>query len=272
MLEWMWEKKNGISFITVPAWNQQGIDIAFTGRNGGASEAPFNTLNLGLHVGDRNELVLENRRRVMQLFEQDIEQMVCCQQVHGSRVVSVTRKQRGCGSVDMKNWLTDTDGMVTNQPGVYLAAFYADCIPVFLFDPIKKCIGLAHSGWKGTMGRIAVNTVNIMEQDFNCQKSDIQVLIGPGIGSCCFEIKGDLAAKAIAEFGQFRDIISKEKNDKYRWNLPQTIYHMLIERGIKPENISMTGLCTSCHTDLFYSYRKENGITGRMGAFMGIRD
>lgn len=272
MSEWVWNERDGISYITIPAWHRQGIDIAFTGRAGGVSKQPFDSLNFGLHVGDNNKLVLENRHRVMQIFKHNIDHMVCCEQVHGNKVLPVTIKHQGCGSSDMKSWLNDTDGMVTNQPGLYMATFYADCIPIFFFDPVKKCVGLAHSGWKGTMGRIAVNTVNLMEQEFGSKRSHIEVFIGPGIGPCCFEIKADLAAKAISEFGQFRDIISKEKNDRYRWNLPQTIYYMLAESGVEPDNIIMAKLCTSCHTDLFYSYRRENGITGRMGAFIGIRD
>jgi YfiH family protein len=272
MLEWVWAERNGISFITIPDWCEQGVDIAFTGRGNGVSGAPFESLNLGFHVGDRPELVLENRHRVMQIFNQDIDSMVCCQQVHGNNVFHVTNKNKGCGGSEMNTWITGTDGMVTNQAGLYLATFYADCIPVYFFDPVKKCIGLAHSGWKGTMGRIAVKTVNLLEREFGCKRADIEVFIGPGIGPCCFEIKGDLAAKAVSEFGQFRDIIIKEKNDRYRWNLPQTINYMLVESGIKPENIVPANLCTSCHTDLFYSYRREGTVTGRMGAYLGIRN
>jgi YfiH family protein len=271
MLEWVWAERNGISFITIPKWNEQGIDIAFTARGGGSSGSPYDSLNLGFHVGDSYEHVLENRRRVMRLFGKSVGNMVCCQQVHGNKVLPVTRTHRGYGSSDMKSWLTATDGMVTNQPDLYLATFYADCIPVFFFDPVKKCIGLAHSGWKGTMGRIATTTVNTLEREYGCKSSDIEVFIGPGIGPCCFEIKDDLAQKAVSEFRHFHDIIIKE-NDRYTWNLSHTIYSMLVERGIKPANIITAGLCTSCHGESFYSYRRDNGITGRMGAYMGIRN
>lgn len=272
MLEWNWDERKGIKYITVPAWTGRGVDIAFTGRSGGVSSSPFDSLNMGLHVGDSKDLVLENRNRVMQIFNQDISNMVCCQQIHSNQVAPITREKRGCGSADLNSCLAGMDGMVTNELGLYLATFYADCIPVYFFDPMKNCIGMVHSGWKGTMGRIAVNTVNVLEREFGCKRSDIEVFIGPGIGPCCFEVQSDLAAKAVSELGQFHDIIIKEKNNKCKWDLPQSIYDMLVDSGIKTENIGMARLCTSCHSEWFYSYRRENGITGRMGAFLGLRD
>ncbi|HEX3011212.1 MAG TPA: peptidoglycan editing factor PgeF, partial [Syntrophomonadaceae bacterium] len=244
MLEWIWTEKNGISFITVPEWAQQGIDVAFTGRWGGTSTGSFNSLNMGLHVGDSKDLVLENRRRLMKVFNHDINDMVCCQQVHGNQVVRVTARDKGCGSSDLGSCVAGADGMVTNQSGLYMAAFYADCIPVFLFDPIKRCIGIVHSGWKGTMGRIPAYAITVLNQEFGSSRTDIQAFIGPGIGPCCFEVQYDLALKANSEFGQFHDIISKDKNDCYKWDLPLTIYNILICSGLKSDNIAMAKLCT----------------------------
>lgn len=272
MLQWTWEEKNGIKFITIPSWLEQGVDIAFSSRLGGVSADPFASLNLGLHVGDIQEKVLENRRRIMSVFNQDINRMVCCRQIHGSQVAIISSQNRGCGSIALEDSLDGIDGMVTDLKGLYMATFYADCIPVFIFDPVKKCIGMAHSGWKGTMSRIAVKTVKILEQEFGCSPKNMEAFIGPGIGPCCFEIQAELAANATAEFSEFRDIIIKEKNGRYTWDLQRTIQQMLAASGLNPDNIIRASLCTSCHNDLFYSYRKEKGITGRMGAILGLRN
>lgn len=271
MQKWTWKEKNGIKYITVPSWEERGVNIAFSARYGGYSSNPFATLNLGLHVKDDPELVMKNRQKLMGIFNSEIDSMVCCQQVHGNRVVKVDRQDRGYGSCSLDTCLAGSDGMVTAATGIYLTTFYADCIPIFLFDPVKKCIGLAHSGWKGTMGRIGVKAVMAMQQNFGSCPDNIEIFIGPGIGPCCFEIQPDLVAKVKRKFKEFHDIIKKAGN-AYTWDLPGTIEQMLGAGGVKMENIINCRLCTVCHHDIFYSYRKEQGMTGRMGAVIGLRD
>jgi len=270
MQTWNWSEKNGIRIITMDNWLQQGINMAFSTRHGGLSSGIYDSLNMGLHVGDQKKLVQENRRRYMQMFSTTLEDVVCCQQVHGCRVISVNAGDRGKGAMEWANSIPGCDAMITDTPGVYLMSFYADCLPVYFYDPVKRAIGLAHSGWKGTMGKIVIKTLKAMQTRFSSRVGDILVFIGPGIGSCCFEILPDLAGKVDAEFSHLHDIINYSNNGVITWDLQETNRQMLQQAGIEPHNICVCSICTACNTGNFYSYRMEKGETGRMAAVLGI--
>ncbi|MEN6459808.1 MAG: peptidoglycan editing factor PgeF [Syntrophomonas sp.] len=272
MHNWEQQTTNDLRYITVPSWMQRGVDVAISTRTGGVSEAPFQSLNLGLHVGDQAEAVLENRHRYMGIFGQELQSMVCCEQIHGNQVIRVDESYKGRGALSYADSIPGYDGMITNQPGVYLATYYADCLPVCFFDPIKRAIGMAHSGWKGTMGRIVVNTIEAMQREFGSSRYDIEVFMGPAIGRCCFEIQPDLANKVKIEFNRLNNIIFKGENDDiYTWDLQNTNRQLLIESGINPLHIIICDICTASNTDSFFSYRREQGQTGRMGALLGLR-
>ncbi|MBC7076201.1 MAG: peptidoglycan editing factor PgeF [Syntrophomonadaceae bacterium] len=270
MRNWEWKILNGMRYITLPEWEEQGINIAFSTREGGTSAFPFVSLNLGLHVGDRKESVLENRRRFLQLFNGDLSSMVCCQQVHGDRVAAVDVRHAGRGALEMETALPGYDAMVTATPSIFLASFFADCLPIYFFDPFRRSAAIAHSGWKGTMSRIAANTAKKMEQAFGCDPVDIKVFIGPGIGKCCFKVSEDIVSEVKKKFVFADDIININEKG-YTWDLAATNRRILVESGIKSENIITCDICTSCNTDIFYSYRRENGRTGRMGAVIGLK-
>lgn len=267
---WTWQENKGVKYISIPEWNRQGVRMGFSARQGGCSESPYESLNLGLHVGDDREKVIANRQALVDVFAVSLEQMVCCQQVHGKEVALVDANAAGRGSVIYDTALPGCDAMVCNTPGLLLATFYADCFPVFFFDPVKRAVALAHSGWKGVMGRIVVETLNKMARDFGSKPQDIQVFIGPGIQKCCFEVQPDLANKVRQEFSSMTDIIYN-KESEHRWDLPETIRQTLMQAGITEPNLLNCGLCTSCCTDLFYSYRRENAVTGRMAAIIGLK-
>lgn len=271
MNNWKWETREGITFITLPHWLPRGVDVAFSTRLGGVSQIPYQSLNLGLHVGDDREAVLNNRYRFLRVWTSDLPAMVCCQQVHSNQVVRVDNDNRGSGAFSVDTSIKGYDGMVTSTAGLYLSTFYADCLPVFFFDSVNRAIGMAHSGWKGTRGMIVVETLLAMQREFGSLPGDMEVFIGPGIGRCCFEISSDLAAKVKTEFGDFNDIIFRKDNDIYTWDLPSTNRQLLIKNGVRPDNIVVCDLCTACNVDKFYSYRREQGNTGRMGALLGLR-
>jgi len=269
MNRFAWQSKYGLKYITVPEWENRGVSIGFSSRLGGVSPEPYKSLNLALHVGDDYNNVIENRRRYLSLFALPLSNMVCCEQVHGNSIVIVDKKLKGSGAIDKNSALPGCDAMVTAAPEVLLTAFYADCIPLFFFDPEKRVVGLAHSGWKGTMGHIAVNTVRAMQNIFNCFSRDIQVFIGPGIGSCCFAIGDDLAYKVQKEFSYSAGILKGEKG-RFTWDLRLTIKIMLEEVGIKSYNIIDCNLCTACDPHNFFSYRRDQGRTGRMAAVIAL--
>lgn len=270
MLTAEWKRKDDLLYISIPAWEEKGVCAAFSSRQGGKSAVPYDSLNLGLHVGDQHETVLSNRQRFLHALELELDDVVCCQQVHGSQVAVVGDHHRGLGAYTLSTALADYDAMITKSPGLVLMSFYADCIPIFFFDPIKQVIGLAHAGWKGTMAHIAAETVRSMKREFQVDPADIQVFIGPGIDQCCFEIKDDLKAKVQREFTAVHDIIIKDERG-YFWDLKATNRKTLLSEGILPQHILSSKLCTRCEPR-FYSYRRDLGNTGRMGAVLALRD
>jgi len=271
MSHWDYQSKDGLQIITIPEWLQSDINIAFTCRRGGVSQGIYESLNLGLHVGDKDELVIENRRRLLRQFDASLDQAVCCQQIHGNQVLRVLEDDRGRGSQRLDDVLTDADAMVTDVPGIYLLNFYADCVPVYFWDSEHRSIGSAHCGWKGTMGRIAVNTLQAMHVSFGTDIAKVQIFIGPSIGPCCYHIQPDLATQVKNQFGEMTGIITVDQDSGYYWDLQGTNQQQLQQCGVPLENIVVCRLCTSCRTDLFYSYRQEHGVTGRMGALIGIK-
>lgn len=263
--------RDGLTFLTLPHWEQMGARAVFTSRQGGSSKGVYSGFNLALHVGDDPIIVLSNRQKACQLMDAELSHLVCCQQVHDDRVVVVDETNRGRGSIDYEDSLPETDGLITSIPGLVLTTFYADCIPVYFFDPLRKVVALSHSGWKGTMAGIAVKTMQIMQKRFGSQPQNIMVYIGPGIDKCCFEIQSDLADKVADSFLNDRDIIRMEQ-ERIFWDLKDTIRRSLIYQGVKGRHITVSDRCTSCCTDYFYSFRKERGNTGRMAAMITLTD
>ncbi|NLU50060.1 MAG: peptidoglycan editing factor PgeF [Syntrophomonadaceae bacterium] len=267
MTAWTWCQRKGISFITLPGWEEQGVKVAVSGRMGGCSTGEFSSLNLALHVGDKTAAVFENRRRWAEALEVELARMVCACQVHSANVRVVDENDRGRGVFDYPSGLPDTDAMVTSRPEIFLVTFYADCIPVLLFDAKKRVIGMAHSGWKGTVARIAERTVRCMMSCFGCEPADILAFIGPGIGRCCYEIGGDLARAARRKFpGQ----VLVDHDERFYWDLPGTNRFILEQAGLLAPHITTCELCTACNQDLLFSYRGSRGKTGRMAVVLGM--
>jgi hypothetical protein len=269
MSSWILNEGNGIAYYTIEKWRHAGVDIAFSTRNGGTGTGAFASANMGLHVEDEPEKVILNRGKFLDNFQLDLGQAVCCRQVHGDRIIRVDEQHQGRGAFLYDTSLPDYDGLVTNRPGVALLTFYADCLPVYLFDPDKRAIGMVHSGWKGTMQRIAQKAVTVMQNEYGSQPVDLWAAIGPGIGACCFEISPALADDVKTNFPEDESIISSESG-RCCWNLPLTIRQTLVQTGIDPDNISISSLCTACNPEWFFSYRRDKGMTGRMGALLNL--
>ncbi|MGQ8873924.1 peptidoglycan editing factor PgeF [Paenibacillus sp. TSA_86.1] len=259
------------------------LTAGFTTRHGGIGQEPYATLNCAYHVGDDAGAVLENRRLVTRKLSFPLEAWTCGEQVHGKDVAVITSKDRGRGLLDRQSALQDTDGLVTNVPGVLLTSFYADCVPLYFYDPAKQVVGLAHAGWKGTVAGIAVSMVEMMEQEYGSRREDIRAAIGPSIGDCCYEVdeavmkhvrvwldgpEGNDKCNPLAS----KQIYTSAANGKTMLNLKECNRHIMMKAGILPDHIECTTWCTSCHPELFFSYRKENGITGRMASWIGLEE
>jgi len=267
---WILREGNGLAYYTLEKWLEAGADMAFSTRRGGLGQGVYDSANLGLHVEDDPQQVVFNREKFLANFQLSLGQAVTCRQVHGDRIVRVDEQQQGRGTYLYDTSLPDSDGLITNVPGVTLLTFYADCLPVYLFDPRKRAIGMVHSGWKGTMQGIAAQAVTCLQKEYECQPVDIWAAIGPGIGGCCFQISASLGEEAHINFPGYQHILQAD-GEHYYWDLPATIRQMLLQAGVKSEHISICPLCTVCHPEQFFSYRRDQGKTGRMGALLNLR-
>lgn len=264
-----------IAYFTIPSWTKlnSGLCVGFSTRNGGNSKNHFSSLNLALHVDDDKENVIENRKLISTELNFSFNSWTCAEQVHYNNIKIISKSDRGKGRCNLNDAIPSTDGLITGVIDILLTSFYADCVPIYFFDPIKNVIGLAHAGWKGTLLLIGEKMVERMQEEYNCSLEDIRVVIGPSIGKCCYEVDDKIVKPLLLELGILSEEIVKDKgNGKYNLDLKR-VNAIIIERsGINPKNIEISSLCTSCNNDLFYSYRKENGKTGRMASWIGFRE
>ncbi|MCS7459276.1 peptidoglycan editing factor PgeF [Paenibacillus doosanensis] len=276
--------ENGCELFFVKGWMDRyaGLTAGFTSRHGGVSRRQFGSLNCGLHVADAPEDVIHNRRRVAEALNIRLEDCTYAEQVHGNEVQAVTREHAGAGIESREQAIQAKDAFITNETGLFLHALFADCVPLLFFDPVRRAVGLAHAGWKGTVLQIARMTVEAMRERYGTQPEDLLAAIGPSIHSCCYEVDDtvmDRIRAAMNELGVGNEpadggeaIYRERENRKYSLSLQQMNRQIMIKAGILPSHIEMSSLCTSCRTDLFFSHRKEAGITGRMAAWIGFNE
>ena len=240
-------------------------------RHGGVSKGAFDSLNLGLHVEDELNDVRRNRDIFFEGLELPKGQGTTCQQVHGSKVVKITKAQAGSGMYEFDESIRDADGLITNEPGIPLMLFFADCTPILIADPVKKAIGVAHGGWRGTVASIGAKTVELMVKEYGSRPEDLLAGIGPAIGPCCYEVGAEVIKQFRDAFPDFYDKIIIDENGGQHLNLWKANQLQLIKAGIKPENIDVAGVCTACNHRQFFSYRADNGKTGRIAAVLSIK-
>ena len=247
------------------------INHAFSTRLGGVSKGVCESMNLAFGRGDDRETVLENYRLICDSADFEYESLCGSVQIHEAKVVKVTKEDRGHGILRDREW-TSADALITKDKDVTLVTYYADCTPVFFIDTANHAIGLAHAGWRGTVERIAVNTVYAMQKHFGTKPQDLVCAIGPVIGKCCYEIDSECAGhfKALKEIDSSL-ILTQKENGKYMADLAETNRLLLIKAGVREENIVVSDLCTRCNSDLLWSHRATNGQRGTMAAFMQIK-
>lgn len=258
-------------YITFPLLDKTEIvNHAFTTRLGGVSEGMYAKMNMSFSNGDKRENVMENYRRICSAVNIDINKLVLSQQTHTNNVRIVTEQDIGKGIFKERDY-TDVDGLITNIPGVALVTQYADCTPLLFCDPVKKVVATSHAGWRGTVSEIGKVTVEKMQQHFGCNPKDIIAAIGPSIGVCCYEID-DIVYTPLSKIGylDLDKIIVRKENGKYMLNLWETNRQILINAGVKAENIDVTDLCTNCHPDIFHSHRFTGGKRGNLAAIISL--
>ncbi|MGN0354085.1 MAG: peptidoglycan editing factor PgeF [Muricoprocola sp.] len=266
-------EKGDLVWLTYPRFDQEEAIIhGFSTRLGGVSRDHLFSMNLSFSRGDAPENVVENYHRIADAIGFDPENLVFSDQTHTTNVHIVTEEDRGKGFSRERDY-TNIDGLITNVPGLVLATFYADCVPLYFYDPVRKVIGLSHSGWKGTVGRMGQVTISKMSEEFGCNPGDILAAIGPSICQDCYEVSEDVIFQFQKSFQeeQWKELYYKKENGKYQLNLWKANEIILLEAGIAKENLSITDLCTCCNSDFLYSHRASKGMRGNLAAFLGIR-
>lgn len=244
----------------------------FTTREGGVSKDIYESLNLSFTRGDDETAVLENYRRVAQALGTSIDHIVTSDQTHTTNVRPVGKEDLGQGITRPRDY-KDVDGMITDQPGVLLATFYADCVPLYFVDPVHKAIGLSHSGWRGTVGRMGQATVEAMERSFGSQPKDLLCAIGPSICQDCYEVSRDVAEAFIFAFPTHeKEILQAGALGKYQLDLWKANEIVLTEAGVLKEHIDLAGLCTCCNSSILFSHRASKGKRGNLGAFLMLTE
>ncbi len=242
------------------------VPHGFSTRLGGVSGGHLASLNLGCHRGDTEENLRENYRRFCAATGTDVRRVVMTNQVHGVQV-------RAVGEADIKPDLLaptpfEADGLVTDVPGITLAVFSADCIPILFFDPVRRVVGACHSGWRGTAAGMAAVTARTMSERYGCRAEDLRAAIGPGIGPCCFETDGDVPQAMLAQLGGLAEPYITRAGEKYHVDLKGIVRSTLLDAGLAEGHIDVSGECTCCLPDIYWSHRYTHGIRGSQAAMI----
>lgn len=262
--------KGNAMYLTFKEWDKYDFcKHLFTTRKGGVSTGDYASMNLSYTRGDDKDAVDANYKIIAKFMESDVSEFVCSDQTHTDNIRKVTRNDCGKGTIRPRDY-TDVDGLVTDEEEIVLGCFFADCVPVYFMDPVRKVVGICHSGWKGTQKKIAVKMVRFMESEYGSKLKDIRVAIGPSICKSCYEIGYDVY-KEFKDLPYADEILTVKDNEKYLLDLWKANKYMLLEAGVPDNNIVVTDLCTSCNCELLFSHRKTGGRRGNMGAFVKIR-
>lgn len=265
-------EKGDVVYLTYPSLERLDmVRHGFSTRLGGVSQGIYASMNLSFSRGDERGAVLENYRRIADAIGFDLECIVTSDQTHTANVRVVTEADRGCGLTRARPY-QDVDGMITNVPGLMLATFYADCVPLYLVDPVKKAVGLSHSGWKGTVGKIGLATVQAMEREYGTDPKDLVAAVGPSICQECYEVSEDVIGEFERAFSRdlWDKLFYRKPDGKYQLDLWEANRQVFIEAGVDAAQITLPGICTCCNPQFLFSHRASKGKRGNLGAFLGL--
>lgn len=281
--------KNNLEYLQFPKLAElASVDHLFSTRLGGVSKGHLSSLNFSFSRGDMPENVLENYRRIGHVLDCKESHFVTSQQTHTTNIRIVTEADAGKGVTRERDY-EQVDGLITNVPGLVLTCFFADCVPLYFVDPVKHVIGLAHSGWRGTVSCMGARMVETMQRTYGCRPEDMIAAIGPSICQGCYEISEEVAeqfrqgfwaqehlasvieeVKAVGSYGRGELLISGKEPGKYQLDLWLANLLVLRSAGIPFENIDMTDICTCCNPEYLYSHRASNGLRGNLAAFLKL--
>lgn len=260
-----------LEYLFFPKLEETGVvKHLFTTRTGGVSKGVCATMNLSFSRGDDPEAVMENYRRIGDVLGVAPDHMVASRQTHTTNIRLVTAADLGNG-ITKPSTYEDIDGLATNIPGIALATFYADCVPLYFVDPVHRAIGLAHSGWRGTMSRMGEHMVHFMQDHFQSRPEELVAAIGPSICVDCYEVSEEVAEQFRGDFPE--NVLEKGKMPgKYQLNLWEANRSILLKAGILPEHIAVTDVCTCHNPEYLFSHRASHGQRGNLAAFLMLKE
>lgn len=267
-----WKNRAGVPLLSFPLLEESGlVSHGFSTRLGGVSRAPYDTMNLSFTRGDNQEAVMENYRRIAAALDCSVDRMVLTHQTHTVTVRRVTQEDAGKGIIKERDY-TDVDGLITNEPELTLVVFGADCVPLYFLDPVNKAIGLAHSGWRGTLNRMGAATLAAMTREYGTDPAEVIACIGPSICRSCYEVGEEVAEKFWSAFGSSakKELMEENGNGKYQLDLWAANRRVLLDAGIKETKLQITDLCTCCNPELFFSHRRCGEKRGNLAAFLAL--
>ncbi|MCX7770171.1 MAG: peptidoglycan editing factor PgeF [Proteobacteria bacterium] len=242
-------KKPDYSYIK-PTKDFEGVKIFFLSKH------------LGIHVDELNTDSLPSQKELQKIssyFPINTKEMIFLKQVHGDEVINKTNKKMSYPTAD---------GIITPLKHVALFLKTADCVPIFLFDPINKIIGAVHAGWRGTSLKILKKAIQKMEHFYRTKPEEVFLYIGPSIGPCCYQVKEDVYTHFSFLGKEKQNFFTRRKDKSYMMDLKGINAHIAEQAGVLIEKIEISDLCTHCNPDLFYSYRRDKEETGRNLSFI----
>ncbi len=220
------------------------------------------SFSLALHTKENPKHIIQNRQNFSKKFPNT--KFIVANQTHSANISIINEaKELGWNSLD--DAIENCDALISNQSNIMLTILTADCVPILLFDPKQKIVAIIHAGWKGTEQEIVFKTVKKMKEVFNANSKDILAGIAPSIGKCCYEVNWDVAK----HFKKIKNAYD-EKKEKYMLDLPYINRKQLLKAGLQEKNIEMSHVCTACNVENYFSYRKENGCSGRFMSMIGL--
>lgn len=246
------------------------VDHAFSTRIGGCSSGRMASLNLAYHIGDEQDKVIENRRRFFKYFNYSWEAIAASTQVHGNSIALVSEENRGEGAYPGSAKL-QCDALVTEEYGIPITAYSADCMLIYFLVKNKPLIALAHAGWRGALGGIGAKVVNYLKQNRQADSGQIMAALSPSICKKCYTVDDTVVHKFLSAGYSGSSYFEEVAQNRWQFDLAAVNYSQLITAGLKSENIESDSFCTSCNPELFYSYRRDQGDTGRMVGFIALK-
>ena len=229
-----------------------------------STDQPYD-FSLALHTGEEEQKIIQNRTAIVNYFDRNESlHFVVANQTHSDHIKIIT-EQKTQGWRTLKDAVEDCDALITQEKNVILSILTADCVPILLYDPKNRVVAAVHAGWKGTQARIVSKTVQKMKDTFGSEAEHIIAGIAPSIGRCCYEVGEEVAKHFFDTPEGFTQI-----GQKYMLDLPYINKYQLLESGLLEENIEMSGVCTACEVDAYFSYRKEQGCSGRFMSMIGM--